>query len=401
MEDDLLKKPEKSIPKIMWINSLFFLSTSAVGMMGGAIYIYHFGISLAEILLVAAFFIVTSLSITVGYHRLFSHAAFKTNDFVRFLVLFFGAASFEQSALTWSSQHRNHHKFVDTEYDPYSIKKGFFYAHLGWMMFWRHAENFDNARDLQKNPMIAHQHNHYNLWAVTAGIFLPIFLAALTGHALGGFLLVFCARVTLVYHITWCINSFAHTFGKATYDIDSTAKDSWFTAILTNGEGYHNFHHRFPGDYRNGVRWYDWDPSKWIIAGLEKVGFAWDVLCVSRFRILFARITADNQRAHRHLLKEIAQPEQQSAAREIFNAQYERLRQTLVNWEHAAQDYSDVICGNIARQSERGRQVILRYMESNKAFQKNFAYWKMIQRNWLRYALVPEPVRPVLNSSRD
>ncbi len=384
----------------MWVNTLFFLSTTLVGVIGGAAYIYYFGVSLGEILICAFFFMATILSITVGYHRLFSHAAFKAKPLVRFLVLFFGAASFQQSVLTWASQHRNHHKFVDTEHDPYSIKKGFFYAHLGWMMFWEHPENLDNVKDLQKSRLAGHQHRFYTLWAVSAGIILPTLLGALTGHAWGGFLLAFCARVTLVYHVTWCINSFAHTFGKATYDIDSTAKDSWFTAFLTGGEGYHNYHHHFPGDYRNGVRWYDWDPTKWIIAFLEKAGLASDLIRVSPFRILSARITADNQRLEKHLLTKISHPQKQSAIREIFKAQYERLRLTLAHWEHAAKDYGDVIGCNLTRQSEAGRKVILRYMESNKEFQKNFAQWKRMNRHWLRYALSSEPARVPLSSNR-
>ena len=112
---------------------------------------------------------------------------------------------------------------------------------------------------------------------MTAGVLFPVFLGALTGHALGAFLLSVCARLTLVHHATFCINSVCHTFGKPTYDPNATARDHWFVALLTNGEGYHSFHHRFPCDYRNGVRWYQWDPSKWAIALMVKAGWVSDL----------------------------------------------------------------------------------------------------------------------------
>ena len=120
-----LKAPRAPIQKIMWGNLLFFISTTLVGVFGSALYLFYFGISLSEILLFVFFVLATIYSITVGYHRLFSHVSFKAEPIVRFLTLFFGAASFEQSALIWCSQHRKHHRYVDTDLDPYNIKKGF------------------------------------------------------------------------------------------------------------------------------------------------------------------------------------------------------------------------------------------------------------------------------------
>ena len=224
----------------------------------------------------------TGLSITTGYHRLFSHTSFKTNAFIRFLILFFGAAAFEQSALTWSSTHRDHHRYADTALDPYGIQKGFFHAHIGWMLFWKHVPDFSNVKDLMKDGMINHQHRHYLAWAIFSGVLFPTALGALAGNALGAFIFTVCVRLTLIHHATFCINSFAHKFGTATHDVHATARDNWFMALLTNGEGYHNFHHSFPTDYRNGVRWYHWDPSKWAIAVLARLGLAWDLQKASK-----------------------------------------------------------------------------------------------------------------------
>jgi stearoyl-CoA desaturase (delta-9 desaturase) len=196
---------------------------------------------------------------------------------VRFLALFLGAAAFEQSALTWASTHRDHHRHADTALDPYGIDKGFFYAHIGWMLFWKHEPDFSNVKDLEKDRMIRHQHRHYLAWALAAGVLLPIGIGAMLGQALGAFFLTVCVRLTIVHHATFCINSFSHKFGSAPHDARSTARDNWFIALLTNGEGYHNYHHRFPADYRNGFRWYHWDPSKWTILLLERLGLAWDL----------------------------------------------------------------------------------------------------------------------------
>ncbi len=374
METNALKTPQKPVPKIMWGNLLFFISTTFFGVFGAGFYLYYFGIALPEILLFIFYVFATIFSITVGYHRLFSHVSFKASPIIRFLTLFFGAASFEQSALIWASQHRKHHRYVDTDLDPYNIKKGFFYAHFGWMAFWQHADEFDNVQDLQKSRMIRSQHQHYALWAVASGILLPVIIGSLTGHALGAFLIAFCARVTVVYHITWCINSFAHTFGKATYDIDSTAKDNWFAAVLTNGEGYHNYHHRFPGDYRNGVRWYDWDPSKWAINLLSQVGLARDLIRVSKFRIYAARINAEKQRLERIVFQKKSEPERVHI-QDLIHVQYERLKQTLHDWEVAAQDYRAVVQGKIARQSETGRLAMIKHLESKRIFRHYFAQW--------------------------
>ncbi len=296
---------ERSAPvkKMMWNNIAFFTITTILGVIGTPLYIHRFGLSMPEVLLFVFYMIITPLSITMGYHRLFAHATFKAKPLVRFIILFFGAAAFEQSALKWASQHRDHHRYVDTDLDPYNIKRGFFYAHIGWLIFWKHKTCYENVKDLQKSRLIMHQHQHYRLWAVMSGVLLPIAIGGLTGHWLGALLFSVCTRITLVYHATFCINSFCHMFGQATYDRNSSAKDHWLAALITFGEGYHNFHHRFPYDYRNGVRWYHWDPSKWIIAGLAKLGLVWDLKRAKNARIIAAQFSDETQRIKRALIE--------------------------------------------------------------------------------------------------
>ena len=333
-----------------WPIIAFFGVTMSVAVIGGPWYAHRFGVSGAEWLLTLFFMAATGMSITMGYHRLYAHSTFKTNRFVQFLVLFFGAAAFEQSALTWSSGHRDHHRYVDTELDPYSIKKGFWYAHIGWMTLWKQNPDYSNAKDLMKNRMLMHQHDHYALWGFVAGIFFPVLLGAAMGHALGAFIFAVCVRLTFVYHATFSINSVCHSFGKATYDIHATARDHWFVALLTNGEGYHNFHHRFPTDYRNGRRWYHWDPSKWAIAALARLKMAWDVQRVSDFSVLEAKFAAENETACEQLMK-IKENPQFIGIKEKIHTQYTLLIQKLSAWksielrsvtpEHASQARSD------------------------------------------------------------
>ena len=328
----------KMVRAYNWPIIAFFVVTMGVAVVGGPWYIHRYGISLAEVLLTLFYVAITGLSITVGYHRLFAHSTFKANRWVQFLALFFGAAAFEQSALTWSSGHRDHHRYVDTDRDPYSIKKGFWYAHIGWMTLWRQQPDYTNVKDLLKNRMVMHQHNHYVWWGAAAGIFLPVALGALMGHALGAFILAVCVRLTFVYHATFCINSVCHTFGKATYDIHASARDNWFAALLTNGEGYHNFHHRFSTDYRNGVRWYHWDPSKWVIAALGRLGWAWDLQRVSKFSMLEAKLSAENQILCERLLQ-IQDHPRAHGMKEMIQSQYALLLQKLSTWKASVEQH--------------------------------------------------------------
>jgi len=285
--------------KIRWGKITFFSSLTLLALIGVPIYVFHYGISRTEIILFVFYYYAVGMSITVGYHRLLSHASFQANSVVRFLLLFFGAAAFANSALRWVSEHRDHHRFVDEEPDPYNIKKGFFHAHMGWILFWEHHVNYDNVKDLQKSKLINSQHKYYLLWAVVSGIVIPLFIGFWTGRVLGAFLIGVCLRMTLLYHANFCVNSVCHMFGKATYDGNVNVRDNGWVALVAFGEGYHSFHHRFPGDYRNGVRWYQWDPSKWMIALLSRFGFAWNLSRASEEQILKAQRTVRSNKTRK------------------------------------------------------------------------------------------------------
>jgi len=358
-----------------WVNIIFFSVTTLVGLVGTPLYLYEFGFGASEGFLFAFFIVATAMSITVGYHRLFSHLTFKTNRVIRFLLLFFGAAAFEQSALEWTAQHRDHHRYVDTEQDPYSIHKGFFYAHIGWLIFWKHEVNYANVEDLKKDALVMHQHRYYHLWAIASGVVTPLVLGAMAGHVLGAFIISICLRLTLVYHATFFINSICHLFGISTYDIYATAKDNFLIAFLTFGEGYHNFHHRFPGDYRNGVRWYQWDPTKWSIALLDKLGLARDLKRVPHFRILAARLAGENRRISDWLMRAGERAEVLELA-EIVRLQYLNLHRNLKNWEDAAMEYANALDRQVAHYSKELRvSAQRRRAEAREHFKRSQQAW--------------------------
>lgn len=264
---------------------IFFVALHVVGIVGTPAYIYYYGIGVSELVLFVTCCILTGMAITMGYHRLFAHRTYDTSPVVCFVLLLLGAATFQESALKWSSQHRQHHLFTDTEHDPYGVNRGFWHAHIGWILFWRHRVNYNNVKDLKKSRLVSHQHEHYAWWSIGGGIVLPMLIAWWIGHPLGGFIMAICLRLIIVLHSTFCVNSVAHTFGRKIYDHMGSARDNWLNALLTNGEGFHSYHHRFPVDYRNGVRWYHWDPSKWGIYVMSKIGLAWNLRKISDQRI--------------------------------------------------------------------------------------------------------------------
>lgn len=288
----------RGLRRINWVTTLFLLLTPLVGLIWGAIHISTMGVGLSELAVFAFYVCATGFSITTGYHRLFAHGAYECSRIVKVFYLLFGAAAFQHSVLSWCSDHRRHHKYLDHDQDPYSITRGFFWAHMGWLLVTDHkkAEDFSNIPDLVADPWIRWQHQFYIPIAVFMGFVVPFGLGYAVGHPWGFVLWAGLFRVVLVHHSTFLVNSLAHTIGRRPYLRAISARDSIVTAFLTFGEGYHNFHHRFATDYRNGVGRAAWDPTKWLIRGLEMMGLAWDLRAVSTERIVAAQLDCDSER---------------------------------------------------------------------------------------------------------
>ncbi len=249
-----------------------------------------------ETILLAIFmWFASGMAITVGYHRYFSHRSYKTKKWIEYLYVFFGTSAMEMSIAEWAYDHRNHHRYTDTEKDPYSIKKGFWYAHISWLFTNRGTEggktemDFKKISDLWKDPFIRFQYKYFTLFAIFSAFIFPGMIASLWGDFWGGVLIAGLVRSVIVHHGTFSINSVCHMIGKRPYSLEESARDSWISALLTFGEGYHNFHHKFPGDYRNAIRFWQYDPSKWFIWTLSKLGLSWDLHRTPQERILQAK----------------------------------------------------------------------------------------------------------------
>jgi stearoyl-CoA desaturase (delta-9 desaturase) len=218
---------------------------------------------------------------------------------VKVLYALFGAAAFQNSILKWATDHRIHHRFVDSDQDPYSINKGFWYAHIGWMYLKEedHPHYKAYQRDLLQDPIIVWQDKYYLWISIFMAFILPGILGyVLAGSFLGGFAIAGFLRLVAVHHGTFLINSASHWWGKQTYTDQNTARDNVFTALLTFGEGYHNFHHLFANDYRNGIRWYHWDPTKWLIQFKAKLGLVHNLRKTPEDQILKAKLIMDQKR---------------------------------------------------------------------------------------------------------
>jgi stearoyl-CoA desaturase (delta-9 desaturase) len=267
--------PQKARRPIIWSNAVFLTVTPLLALIAVPWYVLTYGLTWMEIAACVFMWVLTGLSITAGYHRLFAHRAYAAPAPVRAVFAVLGAAAYENSVISWAAAHRFHHRFVDTEDDPYNAKEGFFYSHMGWVMVeGSKHDDVSNVPDLFKDPILRWQHRHAIAIGTVVNIGSAVVLGLLTGHMLGMFIFSFLLRLVLTQHFTFLINSAAHIWGRQPYSDSHTARDNWFLSLFTFGEGYHNYHHSFQADYRNGPRLYNFDPSKWLIWSLAKLNLA-------------------------------------------------------------------------------------------------------------------------------
>jgi stearoyl-CoA desaturase (Delta-9 desaturase) len=280
--------------RVNWKTSIFLISTTLISLIGVPIYIYNYGLSLFQVGMFFFYTVATIMSITLGYHRLFSHLSFSAKWPVKFFTLVFGAAAFENSCISWASDHRHHHKHTDHDGDPYDISRGFFYAHIGWLLFKLDPMPLqDNVADLQRDKLVMWQDKWVHLIGFFVGLIIPPIIGYIVGGweaALGCFLIAGFLRIVVVQHCTFFINSLCHTIGSRPYNSGNSARDSAIMAVFTCGEGYHNYHHAFQHDYRNGVKPWQFDPTKWMIWTLSKVGLTNNLRRVSDAKILLAEM---------------------------------------------------------------------------------------------------------------
>ncbi len=268
---------------------IFFGCLALAALIGGPLYIWFYGLTATAVGLFFFMLIATGMSITAGYHRLYAHRSYKAANWLKVIYLVVGAGSFQQSCLKWASEHRMHHRHVDEDKDPYNIKRGFMWAHIGWLLSAKDP-SAPRPKDLTSDPLIMWQHKYWAPIAIVSGFGIPTWIGLCFGDAIGGFLFGGVIRLVVGYQLTFFINSLAHTIGSQSFSTSNSARDSWTTALLTFGEGFHNYHHWYPGDYRNGIRFYDWDPAKWFIRAMSWLGQTWNLKLAPYETILRAKL---------------------------------------------------------------------------------------------------------------
>ncbi|KAI8939761.1 stearoyl-CoA 9-desaturase [Plenodomus lindquistii] len=279
-EVDLLHKPlhisQQPLTWKNWYQKINWLNTTLV------VFIPLFGLYLARstpltlptLLWSITYYAMTAFGITGGYHRLWSHRCYSARLPLRLFLAFTGAGAIQGSIRWWSANHRAHHRWTDTMKDPYSVMRGLLFSHIGWMVLNSDpkVKGRTDVSDLDSDPVVMFQHKHYGKCLLVAAWIFPSVVAGLGwGDWWGGLVYAGLIRACFVQQATFCVNSLAHWIGEQPFDDRRSPRDHVLTALVTMGEGYHNFHHEFPSDYRNAIIWYQYDPTKWLIYAMSRI----------------------------------------------------------------------------------------------------------------------------------
>ena len=322
---------------INWIPAFVLISTPLAALLIVPYYLWTHSVSWQVWAIFAFFMAWNGLSITVGYHRLWSHRTYQAHPIVKWFFLIGGTLAVQGSVFDWCAGHRLHHRHVDDIYqDPYSAKRGFWFSHIGWMLKNYPSGHYDykNIPDLKADPVLVAQDKYYALWILLANIGLPALFGWMVGDVAGTLVLAGLLRLVLSHHFTFFINSLCHMFGTRPYTDSNTARDNPILAIFTWGEGYHNYHHFFQYDYRNGVKWWQYDPSKWIIYGLSKIGLTWDLKRVPDVTIQHAQ----TEMAFKLAEKKVATfsgnlTSDFQLIKDRLNSEQQAFKQTIAEWQ--------------------------------------------------------------------
>ncbi|MCU1227414.1 MAG: acyl-CoA desaturase [Acidobacteria bacterium] len=344
-----------------WVNIIFLSLTPIIGVFGTAAWTMTHGFHWWMPALCAVLYLFVGMSICAGYHRFFSHKSYEASAPVQIFFAIFGALAAENSILWWSASHRVHHKHVDHDWDPYNIQRGFWWAHILWIFYRNPAGgNFDNSPDLVKNPIVMWQYKWHKVLLIVVGFGVPTLIGWALGDAMAGLLWGGFLRIAVIHHTTFFVNSLAHQLGKPLYNAEVSARDNWVVALLTLGEGYHSFHHRFPADFRNGIRWYHWDPAKWFISGLKSVGLASDLRTTAEPQIEQARMSAALRVVEEQLEK--AEGSMGEEIRRRVNQAVRHLETALKLWRQHAEERAE----GVSREWRATRRRAFRHVRQSR-----------------------------------
>jgi stearoyl-CoA desaturase (delta-9 desaturase) len=230
------------------------------------------GVPVGAVALAVASYFVRMFFITAGYHRYFAHRSYRLPRWAQLVLAFGGTTALQKGPLWWAAHHRDHHRYADTEQDVHSPIRGFWWSHVGWILCDRFsATELDRIKDFAKFPELRWLNR--NDWVGPASLAVASYLIA--GWA--GVVIGFGASTIAVWHGTFLVNSLAHVVGRRRYATSDTSRNSLWIALLTNGEGWHNNHHHYQASARQAFRWWEWDPTYYVLWLLSKVGVVRDL----------------------------------------------------------------------------------------------------------------------------
>ncbi len=225
------------------------------------------GVHTRDLVLAAVLYWARMFAITAGYHRYFAHRSYRLARVPQFLLAFAGTTAAQKGPLWWAANHREHHKYTDTERDPHTPLKGFWWSHIGWVLSGRYSKVAPDAiPDFACYPELRFldKHDWIGPWSLGLASFL---VGGWSGLVIG-----FFGSTVLLWHCTFSVNSWAHIVGRRRYGTDDTSGNSLVIALLTMGEGWHNNHHHYPASARQGFFWWEVDPTYSVLRVLSWFG---------------------------------------------------------------------------------------------------------------------------------
>jgi stearoyl-CoA desaturase (delta-9 desaturase) len=279
------------------LTNLVAVSLPPLALIAAIVLLWHRAIGPLELTLMLVLYVVTSLGVTLGYHRMLTHRAFESGRAFRAIIAILGSMAVEGSVITWVADHRKHHAFTDVDGDPHSphlagpgfwgAVKGLWHAHVGWLFEnVGESERERFAPDLVKDGTLRFVDKTFFLWA-GLGFAIPFALGWAIGGSLSDGLWALLwggvVRMFLLHHVTWSINSICHFFGRRRFDVEDESRNVFWLSVLSMGEAWHHNHHAFPTSAFHGLRLWErlTDPTGLLIALLERLGVVWNVVRIS------------------------------------------------------------------------------------------------------------------------
>lgn len=264
---------------LMVSSPLFLMHILAFG-------VFFVGFSWVAVAVMLVTYVVRVFALTAGFHRYFSHRSFKTSRIFQFVMAWVGTSSAQLGPMWWAANHRHHHQHSDKEQDIHSpVVRDAFWAHVGWILCRAYGEiQHDRVKDLNKYPELRFIDRFHILPVISLiaalyglGAGLNFYYPGLGTSGMQMVMWGFFLSTILVYHVTFCVNSITHIIGSKRFETDDESRNSFWVALLTFGEGWHNNHHRWPLSARQGMYWWEFDLTFLLLRGLEKLGLVWDL----------------------------------------------------------------------------------------------------------------------------